>query len=322
MKDKTQKSKPIRDSWVQFDTLCCGTGWDEQDLQRPQILIDDVFGSSHPGSFHLDTLAEEASIGVYQEGGKPASFHATDICDGWAMSHDGMNFVLASREVLCDLVEVHGRVIPWDGMVVISSCDKSISAHLMAVSRLNIPAVHIPGGSNRVGPNMSHSLLVGELATKMRLGQAIPAEIRNYKLSGCPGFGACQFMGTASTMQCMSEALGMAMPGTALQNTAIVTDGRFSGATRGPCIGHVSPEAVAGGPIALVEDDDLIAIDIPKRSLNMVGLKNKRLNSDAVQSLLADRKKQWAPPVLDHPAGILKRCSSRAASAIKGAYLE
>ncbi len=574
LKEMKQRSKKIRDSWVQFDTLCCGTGWDEDDLKNPQILIEDVFGSSHPGSIHLDTLSQEACTGVYQQGGKPAQFHGTDICDGWAMSHEGMNFILPSREVLCDLVEVHGRVIPWDGMIVISSCDKSIPAHLMAAARLNIPAIHIPGGSNRVGPHMSHSLLVGEVATRMQQGEDVGFEVRNYKLSGCPGFGACQFMGTASTMQCMSEALGMAMPGAALspaslfeirrlarragrqimelskkgirpsdiltkeafenaikihaalsgstnallhlpaiahelgididaelfdrtnrevpylvdvqpsgkyvsemvwyaggvprvqielkevldlsvmtitgktlgenledlekagyfyrgegylanyglkredvirpadqgkgfgsiavlkgniapdgavvkfsavrsdmlthegparvfdreedaldaiksdkvdpgsvvvlryegprgsgmpeilattealvtnpalQNTAIVTDGRFSGATRGPCIGHVSPEAIAGGPIALVEEDDVISIDISKRSLNMVGLKNKRLNSDEVQSILADRKKQWTPPVLDHPSGILKRYASSAASAIKGAYLE
>ena len=574
MSTKKQKSKKIRDSWLQFDTLCCGTGWDEDDLKNPQILIEDVFGSSHPGSFHLDALAREASTGVYQQGGKPAQFHATDICDGWAMSHDGMNFILASREVLCDLVEVHGRVIPWDGMIVISSCDKSVPAHLMAAARLNIPAIHIPGGSNRAAPHMSHSLLVGEVAARMQQGEDVGFEVRNYKLSGCPGFGACQFMGTASTMQCMSEALGMAMPGAALspaslfeiqrlarragrqimelskkglkpsdiltreafvnavkvhaalsgstnallhlpavaheldieididlfdrvnrevpylvnvqpsgkhvsemvwyaggvprvqielkdmldlsvmtvtgktlgenledfeksgffhrgegylanyalkrddvicpadqgrglgsiavlkgniapegavvkfsavspdmlthagparvfdreedalaaiksnkvnpgsivvlryegprgsgmpeilattealvtnpalQNTAIVTDGRFSGATRGPCIGHVSPEAIAGGPIALVEDNDMISIDIPERSLNIVGLKNKRLNSDEAQSLLADRRKQWTPPVLDHPPGILKRYAGRAASAIKGAYME
>jgi len=569
-----QKSKEFRDSWVQFDTLCCGTGWDEEDLRNPQILIEDVFGSSHPGSFHLDTLAEEASIGVYQKDGKPANFHGTDICDGWAMSHDGMNFILPSREVLCDLVEVHGRVIPWDGMIVISSCDKSIPAHLMAAARLNIPAIHIPGGSNRVGPHMSHSLLVGEVAKKMQQGQDVSSEIRNYKLSGCPGFGACQFMGTASTMQCMSEALGMALPGTALapaslfeirrlarragrqimvlsqkgikpsdiltkqafenaikvhaalsgstnallhlpaiahelgieieaelfdrinretpylvdvqpsgkyvsemvwysggvarvqielkdmldlnvltitgktlgenleqlekegffhrgegylanyglkreevirqsderkgygsiavlkgniapegavvkfsavspdmlthkgpakvfnreedaldaivngkinpgsvivlryegprgsgmpeilattealvtnpslQNTAIITDGRFSGATRGPCIGHVCPEAVAGGPIAFVENDDIISIDIPNRTLNIVGQKDKQLHADEIQSLLAERKKYWTPPVLNHPPGILKRYAGRAVSAIKGAYLE
>ncbi len=216
MTDKTQKSKQIRDSWVQFDTLCCGTGWDEDDLKNPQILVEDVFGSSHPGSVHLDTLAEEVAIGIYQNGGKPANFHGTDICDGWAMSHDGMNYILASREVLCDLVEVHGRVIPWDGMVAISSCDKSVPAHLMALARLNIPGIHIPGGSNRAAPNMSHSLLVGEVATKWRKGEDVRSEVRNYKLCGCPGTGACQIMGTASTMQCMAEALGMALPGTAL----------------------------------------------------------------------------------------------------------
>ena len=216
MANKTQKSKEIRGDWVQMDTLCCGTGWDEADLANPQILVEDVFGSSHPGSIHLDTLAEEVSTGIYQNGGKPANFHGTDICDGWAMSHDGMNFILLSREVLCDLVEVHGRVIPWDGLVVVSSCDKSIPAHLMAVSRLNLPAVHIPGGSNRIGPNMSHSVLVGETATKMRQHEDVSTAIRDYKLSGCPGSGACQFMGTASTMQCMSESLGMALPGAAV----------------------------------------------------------------------------------------------------------
>ena len=211
-----QKSKQIRKDWIQIDALSCGTGWNEKDLSVPQIMIEDVFGNSHPGSVHLDKLAEEASIAVYQEGGKPAGFHGTDICDGWAMLHDGMNYILPSREVLCDLVEVHGRVIPWDGVVVISSCDKSIPAHLMAVARLNIPAIHIPGGSNRIGPHMGHSLLTGETATKMRQGEDVSTEIRDYKLTGCPGAGACQFMGTASTMQCMSEALGMALPGAAL----------------------------------------------------------------------------------------------------------
>jgi len=101
------------------------------------------------------------------------------------MSHDGMNYILASREVLCDLVEVHGRVIPWDGMVVISSCDKSVPAHLMALARLNIPGIHIPGGSNRAGPDMTHSLLVGEVATRWRQGEDVQSELRNYTLSGC-----------------------------------------------------------------------------------------------------------------------------------------
>jgi dihydroxy-acid dehydratase len=484
-----------------------------------------------------------------------------------------MNYILPSREILCDLVEVHGRVIPWDGVLAISSCDKSVPAHLMAIARLNIPALHIPGGSNRVAPNMSHSLLVGETATRWRRGEDVSREVRDYKLSGCPGAGACQFMGTASTMQCMSEALGMALPGTALMpaslaeigrlarqagrqilelskrgirpsdiltleafenamkvhaaisgstnallhlpaiahelgieiraeefdrgnreipylanvqpsgayvnelfwyaggvprvqkelrelldlrvltvtgktlgenlrrvekdgffrrgegylanyklkreevirsvkdskafgsiavlrgnmapegsvvkyaavapdmlihegparvfnreeeahkailggrvqpgsvvvlryegprgsgmpeilgttealvtdpnlhNTAIVTDGRFSGATRGPCIGHVSPEAIAGGPIALIEDGDLILIDIPKRILSVVGIKGKKMNPQRIEAILGERRKKWKPPKLQPPPGILRRYSTQATSAMKGAYL-
>jgi dihydroxy-acid dehydratase len=173
-----QRSSKIRKDWLQVNALCCGMDWDEADLSKPQILIEDVSGDSHPGSVHLDSLGREASIGTFQEGGKPARFHGTDICDGWAMLHSGMNFILPSREIICDLVEVHGRVIPWDGMVAISSCDKSVPAHLMAISRLDIPAIHIPGGSNRVAPNMTHSLLVGEIATRWRRGEDVSREVR------------------------------------------------------------------------------------------------------------------------------------------------
>jgi dihydroxy-acid dehydratase len=106
-----------------------------------------------------------------------------------------------------------------------------------------------------------------------------------------------------------------------LHNTAIVTDGRFSGATRGPCIGHVSPEAAQGGPIALVEDGDLIRIDIPKRVLAVVGIKGKKMEPRAIQGVFEERRKKWKPPKLQHPPGILRRYATQAASAMKGAYL-
>jgi dihydroxy-acid dehydratase len=106
-----------------------------------------------------------------------------------------------------------------------------------------------------------------------------------------------------------------------LHNTAIVTDGRFSGATRGPCIGHVSPEAIAGGPIALIEDGDLILIDIPKRILSVVGIKGKKMNPQRIEAILGERRKKWKPPKLQPPPGILRRYSTQATSAMKGAYL-
>ena len=108
----------------------------------------------------------------------------------------------------------------------------------------------------------------------------------------------------------------------ALQKTAIVTDGRFSGATRGPCVGHVSPEAFRGGPIALLEDGDAIRIDIPNRALSMVGVKERPMRPEEVETLLNERRKKWRAPKLKQTAGILKRYSAHAASAMKGAYLE
>ena len=217
MGDYCQKSAPQRNLWAQFDALQLGTGWDESDITKPQILIEDVFGDSHPGSKHLDKLAEEARIGVYEAGGKPGQFHATDICDGCAQGHDGMNYILASREVLADMVELHASVNPWDGMILLSSCDKSIPAHLKAAARLDIPTIFIPGGSMRPGPYMSTSIKAGDISLRQKREGAISQqEVRDFKLTGCPSLGACQFLGTASTMQCMAEALGLALPGSAL----------------------------------------------------------------------------------------------------------
>ncbi len=206
-----------RNLWAQFNALQLGSGWEEEDLQKPQILIEDVYGDSHPGSVHLMELSRQAARGVVEKGGCPAHFHATDLCDGCAQGHDGMNLILASRETLCDMVELHGGFVAWDGMVVSSSCDKSIPAHLKAMARLDIPSIFLPGGSMRPGPNQTTSLVAGDISLREKRQDAVsPQEIRDYWLTGCPSVGACTFLGTASTMQCMAEALGLALPGSAL----------------------------------------------------------------------------------------------------------
>lgn len=211
------RSSKERLLWAQFDALQMGSGWDEEDIEKPQILVEDVYGDSHPGSVHLNQISEQVVYGVYEKGGKPGRFHVTDICDGCAQGHDGMNLILASREVICDMVEMHAGFVPWDGMVLSSSCDKSIPAHLKAMARVDIPAIFVPGGSMRPGPNQTTSLVAGDISLRQKRKNAItPEEIRDYKVTGCPSVGACTFMGTASTMQCMAEALGMALPGSAL----------------------------------------------------------------------------------------------------------
>ena len=212
-----QKTPPQRLLCAHFDALQMGSGWDEEDITKPQILLEDVFGDSHPGSVHLAGLMEQAKYGVFEKGGFPAQYHTTDICDGCAQGHDGMNYILASREAICDMIEVHGSVYPWDGMILAASCDKSIPAQLKAAARLDIPTIFIPGGSMRPGPDMTTSLVAGDISLRQKRKDAVtPQEVRDYKLTGCPSCGACTFLGTASTMQCMAEALGLTLPGAAL----------------------------------------------------------------------------------------------------------
>ncbi len=214
MKIRSERERAL---WAQFDALQLGSGWDEEDIDKPQILVEDVYGDSHPGSIHLNQVSEHVCRSIYEKGGCPGRFHTTDICDGCAQGHDGMNLILASRETICDMVELHAGFVPWDGMVLASSCDKSIPAHLKAMARVNIPAIFVPGGSMRPGPDQTTSLVAGSISLRQKKkDQITPQEVRNYKLTGCPSAGACTFLGTASTMQCMAEALGAALPGSAL----------------------------------------------------------------------------------------------------------
>ncbi|MDP4090085.1 MAG: dihydroxy-acid dehydratase [Bacillota bacterium] len=568
-----QKSSGERRLWSQFDALQMGMDWDEEDIKKPQILIDDVYGESHPGSSHLLELTKQAGIGVFECQGRPAQYHVTDICDGCAQGHNGMNYVLASREAITDMVEIHGSFVSWDGMILISSCDKAIPAHLKAAARLDIPTIFVPGGSMRPAPYMSTSIKAGDISLReKKKDKILPEEVRNFKLTGCPSVGACQFLGTASTMQCMAEALGLALPGGALVpatmrdilsmarsagrqimklvekgisvlkiltpeayynaikihaaiggstnatihlpsiaremgfdlkpeafdelnrkiphigniypsgkypteafwfaggipmvqwllkdhldldvltvtgttlrenlramkedgffernkgylfnynlkredvirpveeteemgsiavlkgniapegavikyaavgrdmlyhvgearvfdseeecykavveervepgsvliiryegprgsgmpemlmtteaivcderlngSTVLLTDGRFSGATRGPCVGHISPEAAVGGPIALIEDGDLIELDIPSRSLKVIGIKGVKCEEPEIEEAFSKRKAAWVPRKLDNRKGILKRYTENALSAMKGA---
>lgn len=244
-----QKSRKERRLWAQFDALEMGAGWTDGDTRLPQILIEDAYGDSHPGSVHLNALAAQAAAGVLQSGGYPAHYHITDVCDGCAQGHDGMNYVLASREAIADLVEIHASAIPWDGMVLSSSCDKSIPAHLKAIARCNIPAVFIPGGVMRPGPRMTTSLVAGDISLREKRKDAIaPQEVRDYKLTGCPSAGACSFMGTAGTMQCMAEALGLTLPGAALM-PATMRDIRQSAREAGHAVMRLAAMGLRPGDI-------------------------------------------------------------------------
>lgn len=579
MKELT--SQIMRRKAPELDPLRIGTGWTVEDLSKPQIIVESTFGDSHPGSGHLDKLVEAACQGIADAGGRGARYYCTDICDGESQGTDGINFSLASREMIANMIEIHVNATPFDGGVYMSSCDKGMPGNLIGMARVNIPSVVVTGGTMSAGPELLTLEQLGMYSAQYERGEIDEDRLNWAKCNACPSCGACSFIGTASTMQIMAEAMGLSLPGSALlpatspdlidyayragkqavelawkdikpsdivtmdslenailvhaaisgsTNTllhlpaiaheygieidgdtfdrlhrgahylldlrpagrwpaeffyyaggvpaimeeikdvlhldvmtvtgktlgenleelkadgfyercqkwldaanekygisitkediirpydkaigtdgsvailkgnlapegavikhtacpkemfkavlnarpfdseeecldavlhhkvqkgdavfiryegpqgsgmpemfytseaissdkelgraiALITDGRFSGASTGPVIGHCSPEAQAGGPIALVEEGDLIEIDVFERVLAIVGIKGERKTPEEIDRILEERRKNWTPKPRKYKRGVLRLFSEYAASPIKGAYL-
>ena len=567
----------------ELDPLRIGTGWKPEDLSKPQVIIESTFGDSHPGSGHLNILVEEVRKGIEKAGGHGARYFCTDICDGESQGTDGINYSLASREMIANMIEIHANATPFDAGVYLASCDKGMPGNLMGLARADVPSVVVPGGTMNAGPEMLTLEQLGMYSAKYERGEIDEEKLEWAKCNACPSCGACSFIGTASTMQIMAEALGLALPGSALmpapspdrleyarqageqavklatmpgmrpseivteksfenailvhaavsgstncllhipaiahefgieitgdtfdrlhrnarylldvrpagrwpaecfyyaggvpaimeeikehlhldvmtvtgktlgenleelrrngfyekcerglhefnrrynvnltrediirsydnaigtdgsiavlrgnlapegavikhtacpkemfravlnarpfdseeecldavlhhrvqkgdavfiryegpkgsgmpemfytseaissdkelgRSIALITDGRFSGASTGPVIGHCSPEAVEGGPIALVEEGDLIEIDVPARKLNIIGVKGQRRSMEEIDEILEERRKNWQPREPKYKKGVLRLFSQHAVSPMKGAYLE
>ena len=580
---KELKSQEMRKLAPELDPLRIGTGWKKEDLSKPQVMVESTYGDSHPGSGHLNILVEEVRKGVAEAGGFGARYFCTDICDGESQGTDGINYSLASREMIANMIEIHANATPFDAGVYLSSCDKGVPGNLMGLARVDIPSVVVPGGTMNAGPEMLTLEQLGMYSAKYERGEIDEAKLDWAKCNACPSCGACSFIGTASTMQIMAEALGLALPGSALmpatspdllayareagkraawmageedmrpskivtmdsfenaiyvhaaisgstncmlhlpaiahefgieitgdtfdrihrgarylldvrpagrwpaecfyyaggvpaimeeikehlhldvmtvtgktlgenleelkangfyekcdkwlqefnqryqvnvtkediirpyekaigtdgsiavlkgnlapegavikhtacpkemfksvlrarpfdseeecldavlkhkvqkgdavfiryegpkgsgmpemfytseaissdkelgKSIALITDGRFSGASTGPVIGHCSPEAVDGGPIALVEEGDLIEIDVMGRQLNIIGVAGERKTPEEIDEILKERRKNWKTREMKYKKGVLRMFSQHAASPMKGAYLE
>jgi len=569
-------SQKVRSLAPEMDPLRLGMGWTAEDLEKPQIMIESTFGDSHPGSAHLLELVNAAADGVRQSGGRAARYFVTDICDGQAQGHDGINYSLASRDMIANMVEIHHNATPFDAGVFLASCDKGLPGLLMGIGRTNLSSIVVTGGVMEAGPDLLTLEQIGKYSAMCQRGEITSEQLTWYKHHACPSCGACSFMGTAGTMQVMCEALGLSLPGSTLlpatcedlhhiavkagkqamklafsgltakdivtlksfenaiivhaaisgstnallhlpaiahefgieidadtfesihkdahflldvrpagrwpsefvyyaggvpaimeelrpllhldamtvtgktlgenldelkqngyydkcaaylkrtglkkediirpynqpigsegttailrgnlapygavvkhsavpkemhkavlrarpfdceedaiaavlshriqpgdavfiryegpkgsgmpemfytteaiasdellsRSIALITDGRFSGATKGPAIGHVSPEAAEGGPIALVEENDLIEIDIPNRLLAIVGVQGERKTSEEMDIILTERKKNWLPRAPRYEKGVLKIYSEHAVSPMKGGYME
>jgi dihydroxy-acid dehydratase len=213
---KRLRSQRLREVNFQGDALRLGMNWTEDDLRKPQVLVESAYGMGHPGTFHFRGLIEEVSNGVFEAGGKPAEFVVSDICDGVVQATDGMSYSLISRDVMAAMIEIHALGHPHDAMVLISGNDKSVPAHLLAMARCDLPAVHVPGGTQLNAPDYVTSNKMWEMGAAVRRGELSEDELALAQRGACPTCGACQFMGSAATGQVLAEALGLALPGSAL----------------------------------------------------------------------------------------------------------
>ena len=200
--------------------LLRAVGCSSDDWDKPFIGVINSFSEIVPGHIHLQTIARAVKEGIRSRGGVPFEVNTIAVCDGIAMNHQGMRYSLPSRELIADSVEILAQAHAFDGLVFIPNCDKVIPGMLMAAVRLNLPSVFISGGPMLAGKlvkrNAARSVdlitvfhAVGEVAK----GKMTEAELQELEMVACPGCGSCAGMFTANTMNCLSEALGMALPG-------------------------------------------------------------------------------------------------------------
>lgn len=191
-------------------------GYTDEDLQKPLIGVVNAFNEIIPGHIHLRQIAEAVKLGIAAAGGTPIEFPAIGICDGIAMGHGGMRYPLASRELICDSIEAVTNGHAFDGLVMIPNCDKIVPGMLMAAGRVNIPTVVVSGGPMLAGRYEGQDISVStvfEAAGKFESGQITKEELHHMENSACPGCGSCSGLFTANTMNCMTEVLGLGLPG-------------------------------------------------------------------------------------------------------------
>ena len=191
-------------------------GYIDEELDQPLIGIVNSHNEVVPGHIHLDTIAEAVKAGVRMAGGTPIEFPAIGVCDGIAMNHTGMKYSLASRELIADSIEVMTRAHAFDGLVLIPNCDKVVPGMLMAAARLNIPTVVISGGPMLAGKFQGKNVSVTtvfEAVGAVGSGKMTMEELAELEEKACPGCGSCSGMFTANSMNCLTEVLGMGLPG-------------------------------------------------------------------------------------------------------------
>jgi len=191
-------------------------GYTNEEIKQPLVGIVNSKSEIIPGHMHLNTIAEAVKAGVRMAGGTPVEVPAIGVCDGIAMGHIGMHYSLASRELIADSIETLAMAHSFDALVLIPNCDKIVPAMLMAAARINIPAIVVSGGAMLPGKIEEKRLSltdVFEAVGAVKSGKMTEEELYQYEETACPGCGSCSGMFTANSMNCLTEVLGMGLPG-------------------------------------------------------------------------------------------------------------
>ncbi|MEN8210263.1 MAG: dihydroxy-acid dehydratase [Thermodesulfobacteriota bacterium] len=196
-------------------SLLKADGFTDWELERPIIGIANSFNEIIPGHINLNNLVESVKAGIYAAGGTPVVFNTIGVCDGIAMNHEGMKYSLPSREFIADSIEIMAMAHPFDGLVLLASCDKIIPGMLIAAAKINIPSIFLSGGP--MLPGKIHGKDIGldkifEAVGSFKAGKISEQELTSMECDACPGAGSCSGMFTANTMSNLSEALGMSLP--------------------------------------------------------------------------------------------------------------
>jgi dihydroxy-acid dehydratase len=197
-------------------SLLAALGMTREEMRRPLIGIANSANEIIPGHQHLDKIVQAVKDGVRMAGGTPMEFPTIGVCDGLAMNHEGMHFSLPSRELIADSIEIMATAHPFDALVLVPNCDKVVPGMLMAALRLNIPAIVVSGGAMLPGETRGKKvdlITVFEAVGRVRAGKMDESELAELEDCACPGCGSCAGMFTANSMNCLSETIGLALPG-------------------------------------------------------------------------------------------------------------
>jgi dihydroxy-acid dehydratase len=240
-------------------------GLADSDLDKPFIAVVNSFTTVVPGHAHLNKVAEAVKAGVMTAGAIPFEFNTIGICDGLAMGHEGMRYSLPSRELIADSVEAMVQSHRFDGMVLISNCDKITPGMLMAAARVNIPAIMVTGGPMLSGLYKGKKVGTAsmfEAVGKVAAGKMSEKELKALEDVACPSCGSCNGMFTANTMACVTEALGMSLPGCATPTALSATRLRIAKATGERLVGLVKEDLKPRKILAPASFENAIMVDM------------------------------------------------------------